>query len=137
MGSAASPLNPRVGALANNGGPTQTHALLAGSPAIDAGDSSYFPGNDQRGAGFPRVRGGRLDIGAFESVGQATSLSLNIRTTARAGSPQDVIVTALDASGVVASGYSGTVHFSSSDAAAILPSDTTFTQPTAALARFA
>ena len=58
-----------LGPLANNGGPTQTHALLAGSPAIDAGDPNFNAVNlpyDQRGAGFPRVRNGRLDIGAYE-----------------------------------------------------------------------
>ncbi len=37
VGSAASPLNPLLGTLSNNGGPTLTHALLAGSPAIGQG----------------------------------------------------------------------------------------------------
>jgi len=65
--------NPLLGLLADNGGPTQTHALLPGSPAIDAGDPSPFdpPANDQRGAPFARiadggVNGPRMDIGAFE-----------------------------------------------------------------------
>jgi hypothetical protein len=58
--------------LADNGGPTPTHALLAGSNAIDGGDeiegcvdqnSAVLP-TDQRGA--PRVAGARCDIGAFE-----------------------------------------------------------------------
>lgn len=53
-GTGGSVLNPRLSALANNGGPTQTHALLAGSPAIDAGNSSGSI-NDQRGLGFLRV----------------------------------------------------------------------------------
>ena len=62
--------NPMLGALANNGGSTKTMALLTGSPAIDAGPNpvATFTGNefDQRGAGYARVVGGLVDIGAFE-----------------------------------------------------------------------
>jgi parallel beta-helix repeat protein len=54
---------PRLGDLANNGGPTNTHALLAGSPAIDAGGDP-FPTTDQRGVNRPQ--GFANDIGAFE-----------------------------------------------------------------------
>lgn len=58
--------DPLLGPLANNGGPTLTHALGAGSPAIDTGNNiPNFP-NDQRGAGFDRVVGAAADIGAFE-----------------------------------------------------------------------
>jgi len=61
---------PGLAALANNGGPTQTMALLAGSLALDAGPTTVptFSGNqfDQRGAGFPRVVNGRVDIGSYE-----------------------------------------------------------------------
>jgi hypothetical protein len=53
--------------LANNGGPTMTHALLAGSAAIDAGAVQGCPALDQRG--FTRV--GACDIGAFEFGGAA------------------------------------------------------------------
>lgn len=69
VGSVASPLDPTLGPLQNNGGSTPTMALLAGSPAIDAGDDSVFPvllTTDQRGAGFPRKSGLHVDIGAFE-----------------------------------------------------------------------
>jgi predicted outer membrane repeat protein len=66
--------NPMLGSLQNNGGPTMTHALMKNSPAINAGDPNFNPYlfnppllYDQRGQGFPRVVGGRLDIGAFES----------------------------------------------------------------------
>ena len=60
--------------MANNGGPTQTIALYAGSPAIDAGSNALAvdptTGHpltyDQRGAGFPRIVNGTVDIGAFE-----------------------------------------------------------------------
>ncbi len=59
--------------LAFNGGPTQTHKLVAGSPALDAGDNALAVdadsnplSTDQRGPGFPRISGGTVDIGAFE-----------------------------------------------------------------------
>jgi hypothetical protein len=60
--------DPHLGALAFNGGPTQTMALLPGSHAINAGDPNFRPppSTDQRGPGFVRVFGGRIDIGAFE-----------------------------------------------------------------------
>ncbi len=55
---------PKLGPLADNGGPTLTMALLPGSPAIDAGNTSLAPATDQRG--FPRPAGPAADIGAFE-----------------------------------------------------------------------
>jgi hypothetical protein len=65
LGSAAFPINPALGALANNGGPTQTMALLPGSPAIDAGNSALVTDRyDQRG--LPRIVGPAVDVGAFE-----------------------------------------------------------------------
>jgi CSLREA domain-containing protein len=67
--------DPVLGTLANNGGPTQTMNLPAGSPAIDKG-RSFGATADQRGAGFPRISdsptianasgGNGADIGAFE-----------------------------------------------------------------------
>ena len=61
--------NPILGPLQNNGGPTLTHALLTGSPAVNAGDPGFTPppDYDQRGPGFDRVVNGRIDIGAFEA----------------------------------------------------------------------
>ncbi|HET6976980.1 MAG TPA: Ig-like domain repeat protein [Pyrinomonadaceae bacterium] len=85
VGTVASPLNPWLGPLANNGGPTQTHALLSNSTALDAGnncvlDNSCSPAvgvsvtTDQRGAGFARAADSAdanltqtVDIGAFEA----------------------------------------------------------------------
>ena len=58
--------NARLGALAWNGGTSRTHALLDGSPAIDAGSNVDGLAHDQRGAAFPRVYGNGPDIGAFE-----------------------------------------------------------------------
>ncbi len=66
-------VDPLLGPLANYGGPTPTHELLSGSPAIDMGNPSLVAGTgttpdfDQRGAPFGRVQNGRIDIGAFES----------------------------------------------------------------------
>lgn len=57
---------PRLGPLVNNGGPTPTHALLCDSPAIDRGNNLLRFAYDQRGPGYPRVKGLRTDIGAFE-----------------------------------------------------------------------
>ena len=57
-------VNPQIGPLAGNGGPTQTHALLPGSPAINA--SSSTESNDQRGTPFVRDDGNGVDIGSFE-----------------------------------------------------------------------
>jgi hypothetical protein len=61
--------DPLLGPLQNNGGPTFTHALLPGSPAIDAGDPNFVPppSTDQRGCPFDRVFNGRIDIGSFET----------------------------------------------------------------------
>jgi len=83
VGSSGSVIDPRLGPLANNGGPTPTHALLAGSLALDGGDNALVvnppfsgaaPFNDQRGAGFLRIRDAAdanitqtVDIGAFEA----------------------------------------------------------------------
>lgn len=55
--------NPRLGPLQDNGGPTDTHALLKRSPAIDAGGKPFSP-TDQRGV--KRPQGKRSDIGAYE-----------------------------------------------------------------------
>jgi CSLREA domain-containing protein len=86
--------NPLLGSLADNGGPTQTRALLLGSPAIDAGNSCVTTNNcasnnlgfnlttDQRGAGFPRLVGGTVDMGAFEKrSGVPTHLAFGVQPT--------------------------------------------------------
>lgn len=59
--------DPLLGPLQDNGGPTLTHALLPGSPAIDAGNNTSNLDFDQRGEGFARVVGAAADIGAFET----------------------------------------------------------------------
>jgi hypothetical protein len=60
--------DPILGPLQDNGGPTFTHGLLSGSPAIDTGNPNFTPPpfTDQRGPGFDRLYNGRLDIGSIE-----------------------------------------------------------------------
>ena len=73
VGTASNPIDPLLGPLANNGGPTPTRALLQGSPALDAGDNSGAPDTDQRG--FPRIVNG-----ASTSVPSKTSQPARPRT---------------------------------------------------------
>lgn len=72
VGSPTKPLDPMLGSLTNNGGLTQTMALLAGSPAINSGSNTLARDingtltTDQRGTGYPRIVNVTVDIGAFE-----------------------------------------------------------------------
>ena len=123
-------LDPLLGPLQDNGGPTFTMALLPGSPAIDAGDNTGAPMWDQRGPGFARIVNGTIDIGAFEvQNSQAASFQVTASAKVVAGTPFSVTVTALDINGQVAAGYTGTVTFSTSDPdpGIVLPADYTFT----------
>ena len=73
IGTSAAPIDALLAPLANNGGPTWTHALLGGSLAIDRGDPTVASGIDQRGSPYVRVFDGdgvssaRADIGALEA----------------------------------------------------------------------
>ena len=60
----SSPIDPKIGPLADNGGPTRTRALLLGSPAIDAASTPDCPTTDQRGV--LRPQGAACDIGSYE-----------------------------------------------------------------------
>ncbi|MEL6856044.1 MAG: CHAT domain-containing protein [Cyanobacteria bacterium J06607_13] len=64
VGTSAARLDPGLAPLADNGGPTKTHLLLASSAAIDAGAADNLPTVDQRGG--PRFVGTAVDIGAVE-----------------------------------------------------------------------
>lgn len=73
VGTSTNPLSPKIGTLANNGGPTKTIALLAGSPAINAGNSAAAASagitTDERGEPrFPPGGDGMVDIGAYEYI---------------------------------------------------------------------
>jgi hypothetical protein len=60
-------VSPQLAPLQANGGPSRTHALLFGSPAINAGSNPLGLATDQRGPGFPRVDPPAPDMGAYET----------------------------------------------------------------------
>jgi hypothetical protein len=74
--------------LNNNGGPTDTIALLAGSPAINAGNDAVAPAKDQRGL----ARNGVSDIGAFEFAGLLPVSLGNISTRGMVGISDEVMI---------------------------------------------
>jgi len=101
VGTAASPIDPRLDLLADNGGPTLTLMLQADSPARDAGDNSAitnppFPGppfTDQRGPGFPRIVNDTVDIGSVEATPLPSSAQpLNISTRLRVETGDAVMI---------------------------------------------
>ena len=100
-------VNPLLGPLQNNGGPTETMGLLPGSPAIDAGSDSLVPSNittDQRGD--PRDVNG-VDIGAFEVqiylvYSTADSGGGSLRTALSNANQDEDSVIAFTAGGVIA-----------------------------------
>jgi predicted outer membrane repeat protein len=122
VGTHGRPIDPRLGPLQDNGGPTLTMALLGDSPALNRGDPALVGTPDQRGT----LRGDQPSIGAFEPSA-AVSIQLIAPAEVLAGQPFTVTVVALDAWGNVASLYDGTVHFTSTDCAATLPPDHAFT----------
>ena len=95
VGTKATPINPLLDTLKDNGGATQTHALLEGSPAINAGNNDKIADDkadldqnsdtikipfEQRGKGFERVVDGNVDIGAVEfnaASGSSSNLIIN------------------------------------------------------------
>ena len=123
--------DPHLASIADNGGPTRTQALLAGSQAIDAGNPDLCPATDQRG--FDRA--GTCDIGAFETQ------PIDPPSTPTTGEAQNITDSSADLTGTInLSGDAGGFHFlwgvSSDDlanttpvqGAGIVGSDTTETQ---------
>jgi uncharacterized repeat protein (TIGR01451 family) len=115
--------DPLLAPLGNYGGATQTHALLPGSPALDAGDSATCEATDQRG--IARPVGVACDIGAFESQGFTLAItsgnnqSTTVSTTFAA--PLAVQVAANSTGEPIAGGR---LRFSAPTAGASLSSDT-------------
>lgn len=127
--------------LAALDGPSQTLPMIYGLPASDfhdiiSGSSTGSP-TYSAGTGYDLTTGRGspyADRVVADLVGQPTStnpaathFSVNAPATSKAGTAFAVTVTALDAGGSTATGYTGTVHFTSTDGAAVLPADYTFT----------
>jgi hypothetical protein len=123
VGTSENPIDPMLGPVQDNGGPTQTMALLVSSPALGAGDPDEIGSTDQRGV----VRSGGVNIGAYQA--SATGFVVSAPDTVQSGVPFDVTLTAVDPFGQLALGYAGTVTFSTSDLNpnVVLPADYTFT----------
>jgi CSLREA domain-containing protein len=98
-------VNPLLGPLLDNGGPTKTHALFSGSPALEAGNNALItnppflgpPFTDQRGINFNRIADGdgnttaTVDIGAYEQQGTLTIDNVNTKAGRTAGGQQIVL----------------------------------------------
>lgn len=80
-----------LAALADNGGFSQTHALLAGSVAINAGTNSGAPSDDQRGV----TRDGSVDIGSYEYVAPTNTITVNTTSDVLSGDADTSSITAL------------------------------------------
>ncbi len=135
--------NPDLGGLADNGGPTQTEALLSGSPAINAGDPAGCTDlvgdpmtTDQRGVARPQPPGGRCDIGAYEvalpvvSTGAALAGQTNATLVGTASNPDP-------RGGTVSFQYGPTANYGSTTPAQTLAGGSgsqTFTSPLSNLA---
>ncbi|KFE70328.1 beta strand repeat-containing protein [Hyalangium minutum] len=109
-----------------------TRATLPGSytfTAADAGSHAFSVTLGTTGSQPVRVTDGTLNASTTVSVtpAAAATLSLSVPASATAGSPFNVTVTLRDSFGNVATGYTGTVHFTSTDGASVLPADSTFT----------
>jgi hypothetical protein len=104
-------VDPLLGPLQDNGGPTQTMALMVGSPALTAGDPAQLGVADQRGV----VRSGGVNSGAYQA--SASALVLTAPDTVTAGAPFSITVQAVDPFEQTAVGYQGMVHFVASNGA--------------------
>jgi hypothetical protein len=93
-------VNPLLGPLQNNGGPTQTMALLAGSPALNAGDPNELGVPDQRGV----VRSGGVNIGAYQASADHLVFLQQPADTAAGQTMAAVIVQVVDPFGNAAIG---------------------------------
>ena len=115
-----------LAALANYGGQTDTHRLLPGSPAIDAGDGCVIAqsciGNnplvalqtDQRGTGFARQFGSAADIGAFEAQAMMTAADVWVsgRVVTQSGRGiRNVVITMTDMRGDVRTARTGSFGY--------------------------
>jgi hypothetical protein len=91
VGSPAALVDPHLGPLADNGGPTRTFALLLGSPAIGTGDpaaclAAPVANVDQRGSSRKTEGRSACDVGAYDTGGKVLQL-LNVKATAPSDPP--------------------------------------------------
>jgi parallel beta-helix repeat protein len=110
--------DPLLGPLGNHGGPTQTQLPAGNSPAVNAGDPAFTPppSTDQRG--FPRVVGGRIDMGAVELNQGTIQLSMSAASVAESAGTVTITVTRTGgADGAVS------VSYATSNGTATAPSD--------------
>jgi uncharacterized repeat protein (TIGR01451 family)/CSLREA domain-containing protein len=134
-------VNPLLSALADNGGPTRTHALQKGSPALDAGNIAYVTTTDQRGrprladviGESPEDTADEIDIGAYElsptiatitaqsgTVGQALSVPVFAAGKSTIGTtPVTIAVSASSANAGVVPNDAG--HLSVTNPTSITP----------------
>src|SRR5262249_30285903 len=84
IGAHAPPIDAKLGPLDDYGGPTLTHALVSGSPAIDGGNpaapgsgGTACPTTDQRGE--TRPSGAACDVGSFEGSGPGAIAAFSVQ----------------------------------------------------------
>jgi hypothetical protein len=132
IGTSFNPINPQLAQLGLYGGPTPTMALLTGSPAYTTGDPNAKDANgntlltDQRGFARPHGMGATPAVGAYQPQTN-THFVVTAQQTVTGGTSFTITVAAVDQYNNLLTGYTGTVSFTSSDAAAILPSSYAFT----------
>lgn len=111
VGTSAVPLNPRLAPLANNGGPTFTHALLAGSPALDAGSD----------APLTTLNGGIDDSTAAINVADASNIPANAGFTILIDTEQMVVTAKASNTLTVTRGTNSTTAAAHSNGTNLLP----------------
>jgi predicted outer membrane repeat protein len=102
VGSASAPIDPLLDTLQDNGGPTKTMALLAGSPALNAGDPNERGVADQRGV----VRAGGVNIGAYQASADHLVFQQQPADTPAGETMASVIIQVVDKFGNVVAGDS-------------------------------
>ncbi len=125
VGTPADPLNPQLAPLADYGGKTWTHALPSGSPAIKKGDPALKGTYDQRGT--ERISTFIPDVGAFQTSDLMTKLQVIAPEQVIKGQLFSLKLIVIDPWGNHAVLNKQTVSFTSTDLAAQLPADYTFT----------
>ena len=115
-------LDPQLGALANNGGPTETQLPAMASPAVDSGDPAFAPppATDQRG--LARVVNGRIDMGSVELAAPLVpgTIQLTMTTASVAENAGTVTITATRTGGTDGA---VSVTITSADGSGVAPGD--------------